>query len=77
MDYNSLNNLNDSDRSSLASVFQGILTGLKHISVSKAVSCLRYIPEQCRVRHDSIEKRKLYAGQFRKTKKGRSKARRF
>ena len=48
MDYNSLNNLNDSDRSSLASVFQGILTGLKHISVSKAVSYLRYIQLQGR-----------------------------
>ena len=59
MDYNSLSNLNDSDSSSLASVFQGILTGLKHISVSKAVSYLRYIPEQCRMHHNSIENRKL------------------
>lgn len=58
-DYNSLNNLNDSDRSSLASVFQGILTSLKHISVSKTVSYLRYIPEQCRMHHNSIENRKL------------------
>lgn len=38
MDYNSLNNLNDSDRSSLTSVFHGILTGLKHISVSIIVT---------------------------------------
>ena len=28
MEYHSLNNLNDSDRSSLTSVFQGILTSL-------------------------------------------------
>ena len=34
MDYNSLNNLNDSDKFSLTSVFQGILTSLKHISVN-------------------------------------------
>ena len=42
MEYHSLNNLNDSDRSSLTSVFQGILTSLKHSSVNKAVSYLRY-----------------------------------
>ncbi len=45
MEYRFLNNLNDSDRSSLTSVFQGILTSLKHISVNKAISYLRYIPE--------------------------------
>jgi len=59
MEYHSLNNLNDSDRSSLTSVFQGILTSLKHISVNKAISYLRYIPEQCRMHHNSIENRKL------------------
>ena len=59
MEYHSLNNLNDSDRSSLTSVFQGILTSLKHSSVNKAVSYLRYIPEQCRMHHNSIENRKL------------------
>lgn len=59
MEYHSLNNLNDSDRSSLTSVFQGILTNLKHISVNKAISYLRYIPEQCRMHHNSIENRKL------------------
>lgn len=59
MDYNSLNNLNDSDRSSLTSVFQGILASLKHISVNKAISYLRYIPELCRMHHNSVENRKL------------------
>ena len=59
MEYNSLNNLNDSDRSSLTSTFQGILTSLKHISVNKTISYLRYIPEQCRMHHNSIENRKL------------------
>ncbi len=59
MEYRFLNNLNDSDRSSLTSVFQGILTSLKHISVNKAISYLRYIPEQCRMHHNSIENRKL------------------
>lgn len=59
MDYNSFNNLNDNDKSSLTSVFQGILTSLKHISVSKAISYLRYIPEQSRMHHNSIENRKL------------------
>lgn len=55
MEYHSLNNLNDSDRSSLTSVFQGILTSLKHSSVNKAVSYLRYIPEQCRMHHNSLK----------------------
>ncbi len=59
MEYNSLNNINDSDRSSLTSVFQGILISLKHISVNKAISYLRYIPEQCRMHHNSSENRKL------------------
>lgn len=59
MDYNSLNNLNDSDKSSLTSVFQGILTSLKHISVNKTISFLLCIPEQCRMHHKSIENRKL------------------
>lgn len=59
MDYNSLNSLNCSDKSSLTSVFQGILTSLKHISLNKAIFYLRYIPEQCRMHHNSIENRKL------------------
>ena len=56
MEYHSLNNLNDSDRSSLTSVFQGILTSLKHSSVNKAVSYLRYIPEQSPVFRRSTRK---------------------
>ena len=59
MDYNSLNTLNDSDKSSLTSVFHGILASIKHISVNKAISYLRYIPEQCRMHHNSVENRKL------------------
>ena len=59
MEYNSLNNLNDSDRASLHSVFQGILSNIKHISVNKAINYIRYIPDQCRLHHNSIENRKL------------------
>lgn len=59
MDYNSLNNLNDSDKASLTSVFQNILASLKHISVNKVISYLRYIPDQCRMHHNSVENRKL------------------
>lgn len=59
MEYNSLNNLNDNDKSSLTSVFQGILLSLKHISVTKAVAYLRYIPEQCRMHYNSLENRKI------------------
>ena len=66
MDYNSLSNLNDSDRSSITAVFQGILVNLKHLSVSKAVSYLRYIPEQCRMHYTSIETRKLRASHEKK-----------
>lgn len=59
MEYNSLNNLNDNDKSSLTSVFQGILLNLKHISVSKVVAYLRYIPDQCRMHHNSLENRTI------------------
>lgn len=59
MDYNSLNNLDNNDRSSLTSLFQDILSDLKHISVNKVVSYLRYIPEQCWMHHNSIENRRL------------------
>ena len=59
MEYYSLNNINDSDKSSLTSIFQGILTNIKHISVNKAISYLRYIPDQCRMHHNSIENRNL------------------
>lgn len=59
MEYNSLNNLNDSDRASLHSVFQGILSNIKHISVNKAINYIRYIPDQCRLHHNSIENRNL------------------
>lgn len=59
MEYNSLDNLNDNDKSSLTSVFQGILLNIKHISVTKAVTYLRYIPEQCRMHHNSLENRKV------------------
>ena len=61
MEYNSISNLNDNDKATLTSVFQGILTNLKHISVKKAIAYLRYIPEQCRLHHNSIENRKLRA----------------
>ncbi|MBO5609331.1 MAG: type II toxin-antitoxin system PemK/MazF family toxin [Eubacterium sp.] len=59
MDYNSLNNLNDSDKSSITSVFQGVLTSLKHVSVNKAITYLRYIPEQCRMHYSSINNRRI------------------
>lgn len=59
MEYNSLNSLNDNDKFSLTSVFQGILLNLKHISVNKAVSYLRYIPEQCRMHYNSSENRRI------------------
>lgn len=59
MDYNSLNSLNDNDNASLTSVFQSILANIKHISVNKVMSYLRYIPKQCRMHHTSIENRKL------------------
>ena len=59
MEYNTLANLNDNDKSSLTTVFQGILLHLKHLSVTKAVTYLRHIPEQCRMHHNSLENRKL------------------
>lgn len=59
MEYNPLINLNDNDKASLTSVFQGILLSLKHISVAKAVAYLRYIPEQCHMHHTSLENRKI------------------
>ena len=59
MEYNSLNHINDNDKSSLTSVFQDILLNLKHISVAKAAAYLRYIPEQCRMHHNSLENRKV------------------
>lgn len=43
MEYNSLNNLNDSDRASLHSVFQGILSNIKHNSINKAINYIRYL----------------------------------
>ena len=58
MDYNSLNNLNDNDKSLLTSVFQEILLNLKHTSVAKAISYLHYIPELCHMHHASLENRK-------------------
>ena len=59
MDYTSLNSLNVSDKSSLTSIFQGILLNLKHISVTKAIAYLRYIPDQCRMHYNSLENRKI------------------
>ena len=76
MDYNSLSNLNDSDRSSITAVFQGILVNLKHLSVSKAVSYLRYIPEQCRMHYNSIENRKLRASHEKKISSSKTTPRR-
>lgn len=59
MDYNSLNDLNNSDKSTLSSIFSGILTSVKHISVNKVSSIIRYIPDMCRLHHNSRENRKL------------------
>ena len=59
MEYNSLNNLNDNDRSSLTSIFQCILASIKHISVNKAICYLRYIPDLCRMHYISVENRKF------------------
>jgi len=57
MDYNSLNNLNDNDKSALGMTFQGILSSIKHISVTKALAYLRCIPEQCRMHYNSLKNR--------------------
>lgn len=59
MEYKTLSNLNDSDKTSLSGVFQNILMSIKHISVTKAIAYLRYIPEQCRMHHNSLENKKL------------------
>ena len=57
MEYNSLNNLNDNDKSALGMTFQGILSSIKHISVTKAIAYLRCIPEQCRMHYKSLKNR--------------------
>ena len=59
MEYNTLSNLNDNDKSSLTNVFQSVLLKLKHLSVTKAIAYLRHIPEQCRMHHNTLENRKL------------------
>lgn len=58
MEYNTLDNLNETDKLSLTAIFHKILLNLKHISFSKAASYLRYIPQQCHMHHNSLENRK-------------------
>ena len=59
MEYNSLDNLNDTDKASLTSIFHKILLCLKHISLSKTASYLRYIPEQCHMHYNSLENKRM------------------
>lgn len=59
MNYNTLNNLNNNDKATLNSLFQGILLNLKHISVTKIMTYIRYIPDQCRMHYNSLENRKI------------------
>jgi len=59
MDYNFLKNIDDKDKSTLTSTFCGIISSLKHVSINKISSVLRYIPNMCRMHHLSSENRIL------------------
>lgn len=59
MDYHTLCPLNDDDKQTLSSSFQTLLSNLKHISFTKALNYLRYIPNQCLMHYNSTENRKL------------------
>lgn len=55
MKYSELNNLNDSQKSTLISMFSGILTNVKSISLRKLPSLIKDIPSICEMHYNSYE----------------------
>lgn len=59
MNYNKESNLNANDISTLTAVFNGLLTAIKHISVSKASHYIQMLPLICKLHYNSLENRRL------------------
>jgi Growth inhibitor len=59
MDYNNLNNMNQSQKDSLKAIFDGIINNLKHLSFSKVSLIITSLPEICRLHHLSLENKKI------------------
>ncbi len=58
MNYTQESVLNTSDKTTLTMIFNDTISFLKHISVPKAISYLRCIPDQCQMHYVSLENRK-------------------
>lgn len=59
MSYNDLKNLEDINKSTLSSMFTGILTNIKATSFKKMASIIKDIPEVCRISYQSYENSQL------------------
>jgi len=59
MDYKDLKDIDAQNKITITSMFSGLLTGLKHISINKITLIIRCIPDICRLHHNSCENRKL------------------
>lgn len=58
MDYNKESPLNTNDTSTLSAIFNGLLSTIKHISVSKASKYIQTLPLICRLHYNSLENRR-------------------
>jgi mRNA-degrading endonuclease toxin of MazEF toxin-antitoxin module len=55
MEYNNLSNLTPAHKSTLSSMFNGILNDIKDTSVQKMSSIIKDIPSTCKMNYDSYE----------------------
>lgn len=59
MNYNEELPLNKDDISVLVAIFNGLLSTIKHISVTKATKYIQTIPLVCRLHYNSLENRRI------------------
>lgn len=59
MNYNNLRNLEDEQKKTLISIFSGILSNIKSISINKILCLIKDIPEICKMNYKSYENSEL------------------
>lgn len=57
-EYNELTKMSDGERKKLLSIFSGISSDLRHVSVKKTTHYIGSLPDICKMHHKSVENRK-------------------